>query len=170
MSGASVGEIWQRVLDDAEATADMGVALARVLAEEPGGVVFLEGDLGAGKTTLARGLLRAAGVRGPIRSPTYTLVEPYELPHRGLLHMDLYRLQHPEELEQLGLADQPPEHWLWLVEWPQRGVGFLPAADLRVQLQAHDRGRHGQLTLLTVEPRRRERLRQRLAAEFEIAP
>ncbi len=163
-------EVWQRVLNDAEATAAMGAALARVLHGEPGGVVFLEGDLGAGKTTLARGLLRAIGVRGAIRSPTYTLVEPYDLPDRRLLHMDLYRLQHPDELEQLGLADQPPEHWLWLVEWPQRGTGFLPPADLRIHLQTQGDGRCVQLTLLTDEPRRRERLRQHLNAEFEIAP
>src|SRR5690606_28627226 len=99
---------WQRWLADAEATAALGAALAHVFDGEAGGVIFLEGDLGSGKTTLARGLLRALGVTGAIRSPTYTLLEPYELSPRSLLHMDLYRLQDPEELEQLGLADQPP--------------------------------------------------------------
>jgi tRNA threonylcarbamoyladenosine biosynthesis protein TsaE len=93
-------------------------------------VVTLSGELGAGKSTFARGVLRALGVRGPIKSPSYTLVEQYELPSIHVLHLDLYRLQDPDELENLGLSDYHRPGHLWLVEWPERGAGRLPAADL----------------------------------------
>lgn len=124
----------QRDLPDAEATEALGAALAPLLCSRPGGMIHLEGDLGAGKTTLSRALLRALGVVGAIRSPTYTLVEPYELPGLRVLHLDLYRLADPEELYGLGvLDDAPPAAW-WLVEWPERGAGVLPAPDLRLRL------------------------------------
>jgi len=128
-------------LADAAATEAIGARLARALSQRAGLVVFLHGDLGAGKTTLVRGWLRALGVTGTIRSPTYTLVEPYEVDGRGLLHLDLYRLSDPLELEQLGLYDTPPERSVWLVEWPERGAGQLPQADLRIHLQVADAGR-----------------------------
>ena len=96
-------------------------------------MVHLQGDLGAGKSTLARGWLRALGVTGAIRSPTYTLVEQYPLPAGGMaLHLDLYRIGDPGELEFLGL--DPAETRLWLVEWPERVEGLLPPADLAVHL------------------------------------
>jgi tRNA threonylcarbamoyladenosine biosynthesis protein TsaE len=125
------------LLHDADDTAALGAAIAVALAGRKGTVVHLEGPLGAGKTTLARGLLRALGVTGAIRSPTYTLLEPYEIAGRSLIHLDLYRLSGERELEPLGLRDYPPERTWWLVEWPERGGGRLPAADLRVEL-AHD--------------------------------
>ena len=131
----------QFALADAAATEAFGAQLAAALGAHAGAVIYLHGDLGAGKTTLARGLLRACGVQGAIRSPTYTLVEPYDTPRGGLLHMDLYRLGDPLELHNLGLADHPPAHCLWLVEWPQRGVPLLPAADLELWLQPHAAGR-----------------------------
>ncbi len=93
-------------------------------------VVFLRGELGAGKSTFARGVLRALGVTGPIKSPSYTLLETYELPAVTAVHLDLYRLEDPDELEHLGLADYHRPGFLWLVEWPERGVGRLPPADL----------------------------------------
>lgn len=93
-------------------------------------VVFLRGELGSGKSTFARGVLRALGVSGPIKSPSYTLLEPYELPAITAVHLDLYRLEDPDELEHLGLADYHRPGFLWLVEWPERGVGRLPAAEL----------------------------------------
>ena len=128
-------------LADAATTEAVGAALGRATAGLPGLVVYLRGELGVGKTTLARGWLRALGATGAIRSPTYTLVEPYELGGRNTLHLDLYRLQDPSELEQLGLLDTPPDDSLWLVEWPERGGGRLPPAGLDLALRAAGKGR-----------------------------
>jgi tRNA threonylcarbamoyladenosine biosynthesis protein TsaE len=106
-----------------------------------GAVIFLYGDLGAGKTTLARQFLRHLGVSGTIRSPTYTLMEPYRADGRELLHMDLYRLNNPAELHNLGLVDYPPELTLWLVEWPEKGGDALPKADISITLQTVEHAR-----------------------------
>lgn len=128
-------------LADAEATAALGTRLAGQLPQRA--VVHLHGDLGAGKSTLARALLRALGVTGTIRSPTYTLVEQYPLADGGTaLHLDLYRIGDPGELEFLGLDGEPR---LWLVEWPARGQGALPAADLDVELAVEHAGRRCRL-------------------------
>ena len=94
-------------------------------------VVELVGELGSGKSTFARGALRALGVRGPIKSPSYTLLETYESADLHAVHLDLYRLIDPAELENLGLADYHRPGFLWLIEWPERGVGRLPKPDLR---------------------------------------
>jgi tRNA threonylcarbamoyladenosine biosynthesis protein TsaE len=99
-------------------------------ANAPCRVVTLSGELGAGKSTFARGVLRSLGAQGPIKSPSYTLMEIYELPEVQVLHLDLYRLHDPEELENLGLADYHRPGHLWLVEWPERGAGRLPEPDL----------------------------------------
>lgn len=123
-------------LANPEATAALGAALAQLIKGRAGAVIFLRGDLGAGKTTLARGLLREIGITGAIRSPTYTLIEPYSADGREILHMDLYRLQDAEELHQLGLVDYPPSQTLWLVEWPDRGGDQLPSPDISVALSA----------------------------------
>jgi tRNA threonylcarbamoyladenosine biosynthesis protein TsaE len=131
----------QQQLEDAAATEAAGARLARLLAPRAGLVVYLHGELGAGKTTLVRGWLRALGVTGPIRSPTYTLVEPYELDGCSLLHLDLYRLGDATELEQLGVYDTPPAGSVWLVEWPERGAGELPPPDLRIFLRLSGTGR-----------------------------
>lgn len=125
------------VLADSAATEALGVALAGSLAARarpPALVVALHGELGAGKSTLARALLRALGVVGPIRSPTYTLVERYATPLGECLHLDLYRLADPAEFDYLGLDDAHAEGVLWLVEWPQRGGDRLPPVDLRLEL------------------------------------
>src|SRR3546814_7153774 len=102
-------------------------------------LVYLHGDLGAGKSPLARSWLRALVFEGPIRSPTYTLVERYPVPGGEALHLDLYRIGGAGELEFLGLDDADVA--LWLVEWPERGTGGLPAADLRVDLSVEGAGR-----------------------------
>lgn len=118
----------------------LGARLA--LACPPSCIIYLVGELGAGKSTLARGFLRALGHVGTARSPTYTLVEPYELSQRQVYHLDLYRLADPEELEFLGLRDWLVEEAVLLVEWPQRGEGLLPAADLTVTILYMGKARH----------------------------
>jgi tRNA threonylcarbamoyladenosine biosynthesis protein TsaE len=126
-------------LPDDTATLAVGAALAR--ASGGHGLIFLSGDLGAGKTTLSRGLIRALGHAGSVKSPTYTLVEPYELPTGRVLHYDLYRLSDPEELEYLGLRDHLDDQTLTLIEWPERGGTLLPVPDLKLSLEVAPRGR-----------------------------
>ena len=121
----------RRYLEDEAATEALGAELAR---QWPRGLVWLEGELGTGKTTLVRGWLRALGHTGAVKSPTYTIVEPYVLDGRHVYHFDLYRLADPEELELMGVRDYLAPENLCLVEWPERGRGVLPAADLRVRL------------------------------------
>ena len=130
-------------LSDAAATETLGAALARSFLASGGGsaVVYWEGDLGAGKTTCVRSLLRALGVKGLIRSPTYTLVEVYPVESTRCVHVDLYRLQSLLEVDELGLRDYADGPCLLLVEWPDRGAGVLPPPDLEVRLQYRDAGR-----------------------------
>jgi tRNA threonylcarbamoyladenosine biosynthesis protein TsaE len=99
-----------------------------------GGLVFLHGDLGTGKTTLVRGLLRHLGFTGTVKSPTYTLVEPYDINGRELYHFDLYRLADPEELEYMGVRDYLSSNALCLIEWPEKAQGFLPQENLNIYL------------------------------------
>jgi tRNA threonylcarbamoyladenosine biosynthesis protein TsaE len=109
-------------------------------------VVYLEGDLGTGKTTFARALLGALGELGPVRSPTYGLLAEYTTPSGRVLHLDLYRIRVAEELVQLGLADYLPDSRLWLIEWPERAASHLPAADVRLRLLVKDSGRDLELS------------------------
>lgn len=136
-----------RFLSDSAATEALGAELARLVSSHRGGLAVLEGGLGAGKTTLVRGLLRTLGVTGTIRSPTYTLVEPYEIGGQRLLHADLYRLADPRELYALGFEDDPPPQAWWWVEWPSRGEGVLPKPDLRVTLRPADSGRFARIEI-----------------------
>lgn len=129
----------------ADPAATEGLAAALAASQPARAVVFLEGDLGAGKSSLARAWLRALGVRGAIKSPTYTLVERYPLPAGEAAHLDLYRLAGAAELDFLGLDDLAAEAVLWLVEWPDRGQGGLPAPDLRVRLAVEGAGRRARL-------------------------
>jgi tRNA threonylcarbamoyladenosine biosynthesis protein TsaE len=129
----------EAVLSDAGATAAWGAGLAGCC--EAGLLVFLEGELGAGKTTLVRGLLRALGHTGPVKSPTYTLVESYPCGAFPVHHLDLYRLADPEELEWLGIRDLLAGDAVCLIEWPERGEGVLPVPDLRLSLSYRDSGR-----------------------------
>lgn len=138
-------------LPDEQAMLEFGSRLAR--AVDAGGVIFLLGDLGMGKTTLSRGVLRGCGHAGSVKSPTYTLVEPYDTPAGPVYHFDLYRLTDPEELEYLGIRDYFTEGALCLVEWPDKGAGILPSADLEVRLSVCGSGRELELTAITQKGR-----------------
>ena len=144
--------IEQRTLQlvDETATEGLGAALGR--ACHFGCQIHLHGQLGAGKTTLVRGFLRALGHAGAVRSPTYTLIEPYDL-GRPVYHLDLYRLSDPEELEYLGLRDLQQEQPILLVEWPDRGAGALPAPDLVIELAYAGRSREARLVAHTEQGR-----------------
>jgi len=136
----------QRTVADAAAMESLGAQLARGYTA---GIVYLHGELGTGKTTLARGLLRGLGHTGKVRSPTYTLVEPYQLDAGAVYHLDLYRLGAADELEWLGLRDMLAEGALLLVEWPERGEGVLPAADLVIHIDYLPQGRRVSLQALS---------------------
>jgi len=127
-------------LADESCTEHAGACLAKSLPAD-GAVIYLEGDLGVGKTTLSRGLIRALGHSGAVKSPTYTLVEPYEFFEFPLYHFDLYRLSHPEEVEFLGVDDYFKAPAVCLIEWAGRGKGYLPAADIRFLLADEGNGR-----------------------------
>lgn len=131
------------ILNDEAAQVAFGEALGRALGGR--GQVHLQGELGAGKTTLTRGVLRAYGHQGAVKSPTYTLVEPYRLGDVQVHHFDLYRLGDPEELEFIGARDLFTEESLNLIEWPSRGEGWLPVADLIVTLTVSGTGREARL-------------------------
>lgn len=127
-------------------TDHFGRRLAQAFDEQAGGaVITLAGELGAGKTALARATIQALGHAGPVVSPSYTLIEPYDLAGRRLHHLDLYRLADPEELEFLGIRDICLDSDLVLVEWADRGAGFLPAPDLDITLEYRGSGRSAHL-------------------------
>ena len=138
------GEDRVRDLPDEAATLDLGRLLAATAPETA--LVALKGELGAGKTTLVRGLLRGLGHTGAVTSPTYTLMEPYEAGGRRLVHFDLYRLGDPEELEMLGAREELDRGALALVEWPERGQGFLPTPDLLLALEHRGPGRGARMS------------------------
>jgi len=119
------------------------LAYGRALASQLAGneLIFLIGDLGAGKTTLARGILRGLGHSGAVKSPTYTLIEPYEVGGIRIYHFDFYRIESAEELEYLGLDELLDENAIKLVEWPERAEGRLPAPDRVIRIDRRDHGR-----------------------------
>jgi len=135
-------------LTDEAATVAVGDTLAKVLQwqhdqqqAQQALVVFLNGDLGAGKTTLTRGFVRGMGHQGNVKSPTYTLVEPYELPPWQVYHFDLYRLSDPEELEYMGIRDYFSENCCCFIEWPEKGAGLLANADIIINMVYNDEQR-----------------------------
>lgn len=126
-------------LPDDNSTITLGHNLASVLGSQA--TVFLFGNLGMGKTTLSRGILQGLGYHGRVKSPTYTLVEPYELVAGKLYHFDLYRLSDPEELELIGIRDYFDEQAICLVEWPELGKEILPKADIELKFAVKGHGR-----------------------------
>jgi tRNA threonylcarbamoyladenosine biosynthesis protein TsaE len=112
-------------------------------------LIFLSGDLGAGKTTLSRGILAGLGHKGSVKSPTYTLVEPYDLDIGKVFHFDLYRLVDPEELYDIGFDDYLSEAQLCMVEWPDKGGSLVPKADISLQINSNETGREVILTAQT---------------------
>ncbi len=131
-------------LADPEATEALGAQVAQWC--KGSGVVFLHGDLGAGKTTMVRGLLRSLGFSGSTKSPTYTLVEPYQFDNFRVYHFDLYRLGDPEELEFIGIDDYVSEQGaLLLFEWPERGAGWLPEPHITVNLSYDNEQRRAEV-------------------------
>ena len=125
-------------LVDEQATIDFGSGLSKSIAT---GVVYLEGLLGVGKTTVVRGWLNALGHQGTVKSPTYTIVEPYQFGDRTVLHIDLYRIKDPVELEFTGLVEQISEADLVFIEWPQHGAGTIPFPDFTINLYFDGNGR-----------------------------
>lgn len=137
----------QILLPDESSTRDLGRRIGERCDRSL--VLYLKGSLGAGKTTLTRGMLRGLGYDGAVKSPTYTLIEPYQLNGRQCFHLDLYRLADPEELEYIGLRDLLTADALVIVEWPEKGEGYLPRADMEITLEYEGKGRSAQLSALS---------------------
>ena len=138
-------------LADENATFDLARRIATCI--KPGMVIYLHGDMGAGKTTLVRGVLNALGYTGRVKSPTYTLVEPYHVAELNLRHFDLYRLHNEEEWEAAGFRDEFDGHNIFFIEWPERALGLIPRADLQINLEILAQGRHVKIKARTLAGR-----------------
>jgi tRNA threonylcarbamoyladenosine biosynthesis protein TsaE len=152
-------------LPDEAATLALGAALATSV--EPGLIVYLRGELGAGKTTLARGMLRALGHAGPVKSPTYTLVEVYDLSRLTLHHFDFYRFHDPREWIDAGFRESFNGRDVSLIEWPEKAAGLLPPADLDIALGASGSGRSASLRAASPSG---IRCLERMATRFAFSP
>jgi tRNA threonylcarbamoyladenosine biosynthesis protein TsaE len=137
-------------LQDETATTALAQRAAQAMpATSPPLVLYLEGDLGVGKTSFARGMILALGEAGPVRSPSYGLVAPYSLTGGDIIHVDLYRLRDEQELDQLGIRDYLPGSRLWLIEWPDKVSRGLPAADARLRFEVAGKGRALKIEAIT---------------------
>ena len=136
--------VLERRAETVEAMEALGATVSAFL--RPGLVLFFHGELGAGKTTLIRGILHGLGHRGAVKSPTYTLVESYPFGKLTVHHFDLYRLKSAEELEFLGIRDYLGGHNLCLIEWAERGAGMLPVPDLDIRIERQETGRLARFT------------------------
>lgn len=140
----------QILLEDEQKMQVFGEKIAQVIGQINASLlILLNGDLGAGKTTLSRGILNGLGHRGSVKSPTYTLVEPYDLEIGKVFHFDLYRLVDPEELYDIGFNDYLSESQLCMIEWPDKGGSLLPKADISLQINSNGTGRQVILTAQT---------------------
>jgi len=131
--------LWQA--KDEAAMLTLGLILSQSITKAPGGVIYLQGTLGMGKTTLSRAIIQSMGWAGPVKSPTYTLVESYSTGSIDVNHFDLYRLADPEELEYIGFNDFLGDQSINLIEWPEQGEGVLPPADLKIMIEDDNPGR-----------------------------
>lgn len=154
-------------LSGEEAMLAFAKAVAPIFAS--GGLIFLEGTLGAGKTTFSRGVIQALGYAGAVKSPTYTLVEDYDLAGLKVCHFDLYRLASPEELEFIGIRDYLDQQALCLVEWAEKGAGVLPAPDLILKINDFGVGRELSFTAHTEKGQRWASEIARLIPKWESA-
>ena len=136
--------VWE--VPDAATMEEIGMRLGRVCPE--GMLIFLQGDLGAGKTTVVRGFLHGRGYTGRVKSPTYTLLEPYRTGRSSVYHLDLYRIHDPEELEAIGIRDYFDGEGICLIEWPEKGATLLPVPDLHIRITFGNCGR-----VLSMQPR-----------------
>lgn len=138
------------LVNEENETQQLAEKLAAHCPEDKRLIIFLQGELGAGKTTFTRFFLRALGHHGSVKSPTYTLVERYELAKQLVFHVDLYRLQTAREILEMGLYDDFDQTAIWLIEWPERAQSFLPPADILLTLSLLDSQRKA--TLLPQTP------------------
>ncbi len=136
---------WTSHLADEAATLKLGAHIAQFCPPQQF-TIHLEGELGAGKTTLCRGLLQELGHQGNVKSPTYTLVEQYDFADRSVFHFDLYRLVDPEELDYIGLDDYMNSNSLCLIEWPQQGGNYLPSPDIIIKLKYDENSRQANIS------------------------
>jgi tRNA threonylcarbamoyladenosine biosynthesis protein TsaE len=128
--------MFKQIVNSEEAMQKLGEELAQQIAAPC--IIYLHGDLGAGKTTLVRGILRGLGYVGKVKSPTYTLVEAYQIAKQVIYHFDLYRLDDPEELGHIGFRDYLADSPIMLIEWPQKAQDFLPPANLKINIMIED--------------------------------